>query len=280
MDRGFRRRFQIFNKPGFGIADRQYVAALRGARGFMAQLAEGFALDRTAMGSRLKLLGTTEYANETAVDQLRDWGKATGAAAEFLHVGKTTKIGSFIPGVEFEVLSPPLPTIYPNIAKQVADHDKEFWHLWQQRFPMALDAAASLAAAEAGGRASASGRRRRSGVDDAPGEIGPVRWLTEKVRRQQVASLLRVVTWLDDVMNNTSVVLLIKAGNRQLLFPGDAQLKIVAVDHGRLAEGRHQPQEPQEGGPVQGRGTTGAGTPRRRRPCTGSGRPPARRPDD
>ena len=213
------------NKPGFGIADRQYVAALRGARGFMAQLAEGFALDRTAMGSRLKLLGTTEYANETAVDQLRDWGKATGAAAEFLHVGKTTKIGTFIPGVEFEVLSPPLPTIYPNIAKQVADHDKEFWHLWQQRFPMALEAAASLAAAEAAGRSPASGRRRRSGVDDAPGDIGPVRWLTEKVRRQQVASLLRVVTWLDDVMNNTSVVLLIKAGNRRLLFPGDAQLE-------------------------------------------------------
>ena len=123
------------------------------------------------------------------------------------------------------MLSPPLPTIYPNIAKQVADHDKEFWHLWQQRFPMALEAAASLAAAEAAGRAPASGRRRRSGVDDAPGDIGPVRWLTEKVRRQQVASLLRVVTWLDDVMNNTSVVLLIKAGNRRLLFPGDAQLE-------------------------------------------------------
>ena len=52
-----------------------------------------------------------------------------------------------------------------------------------------------------------------------------MRWLAEKVRAQQVASLLRVVTWLDDVMNNTSVVLLIKAGRRRLLFCGDAQLE-------------------------------------------------------
>lgn len=36
---------------------------------------------------------------------------------------------------------------------------------------------------------------------------------------------MRIVTWLDDVMNNTSVVLLIRAGDRRLLFPGDAQLE-------------------------------------------------------
>ena len=207
------------NKPGFGIADRRYVEALRGARGFMAQLADGFRLDQTSMGRRLKVLASTEYANEVAVDRLRDWGNAAGAKAEFLHVGKTTKMSTFIPGVEFTVLSPPLPTTYPKIAKQVADHDKEFWHLWARRVPMALEGAASLEASDP----EALTRRREN--SDAPGDIGPVRWLTEKVRKQQVASLLRVVTWLDDVMNNTSVVLLIKAGNRRLLFTGDAQLE-------------------------------------------------------
>ena len=218
------------NKPGFGIADRRYVEALQGAQGFMGQLAGGFRLAGTTMGKRLKFLASTEFANEVAVDQLRDWGKAPGADFEYLHVAKASKIGSFIPEVEFEVLGPPLPTLYPKIAKQVSDHDKEFWHLWAQRVPMALEGAASLEAADPAAlaqlaAAAGAAPRRRSAAADAPGEIGPVRWLAEKVRAQQVASLLRVVTWLDDVMNNTSVVLLIKAGKRRLLFSGDAQLE-------------------------------------------------------
>jgi hypothetical protein len=220
------------NKPAFA-ADRRYLAALRGARSFMAQLAGGFDLDSTVVGSRLKVLAATEVANQAAVNQLRDWGKPPHGA-EYLHVGKPTSIGTLIPGATFQVLSPPLPTVYRGIARQVDDHDDEFWHLWQRRLPMALDGAAALEAAQPGaaaaratGTAAGGGgrRRRRSTVAEAPGEIGPVRWLTEKIRRQQVASLLRLVTWLDGVMNNTSVVLLIKAGNRRLLFPGDAQLE-------------------------------------------------------
>ena len=223
------------NKPAFA-ADRRYLAALRGARSFMAQLAGGFDLDSTVVGSRLKVLAATEVANQAAVDQLRDWGKPPHAA-EYLHVGKPTTIGTLIPGATFQVLSPPLPTVYREIARQVDDHDDEFWHLWQGRLPMALDGAAAIEAtgrdalakvvkaAGAGEEAGRRRRRRRSVPSEAPGEIGPVRWLTEKIRRQQVASLLRLVTWLDGVMNNTSVVLLIKAGNRRLLFPGDAQLE-------------------------------------------------------
>jgi L-ascorbate metabolism protein UlaG (beta-lactamase superfamily) len=234
------------NKPGFGIADRQYVEAIHGARGFMGQLAGGFRLDSTTMGKRLKFLASTEYANETAVDQLRDWGKPPNGDAKFLHVKKPLKIDALIPDVEFEVLGPPLPTLYPKIAKQVSDHDKEFWHLWAQRVPRALEGVANLEAndpallarlaAEATG-----GARRRSAAADTPGAIGPERWLAEKVRRQQVASLLRVVTWLDDVMNNTSVVLLITAGNRRLLFSGDAQLESwqwITVDSPNAATNR------------------------------------------
>jgi hypothetical protein len=218
------------NKPGFGIADRQYVEALQGARRFMGQVSDGFRLDQTRMGRRLKVLASTEYANEVAVDRLRDWGEAPGAKAEFLHVGKASKMSTFIPGVDFTVLGPPLPTSYPKIAKQVSDHDKEFWRLWAQRVPLALEGAASLEAADSEAfarlaREAGGSGPRRSETSDTPGDIGPVRWLTEKVRRQQVASLLRVVTWLDEVMNNTSVVLLIKAGNRRLLFSGDAQLE-------------------------------------------------------
>ena len=122
-------------------------------------------LSQTRMGRRLKVLASTEYANEVAVDRLRDWGKAPGAKAEFLHVGKTSKMSTFIPGVDFTVLGPPLPTTYPKIAEQVSDHDKEFWHLWAQRVPLALEGAASLEAADS--EAWRDSRARRVGAADA-----------------------------------------------------------------------------------------------------------------
>ena len=90
---------------------------------------------------------------------------------------------------------------------------------------MALAGAASALADPSAEGATRIGRARRVGRRraEAPGDVGPVQWLTDKIRHQQVTSLLRIVRWLDDVMNNTSVVLLIKAGDRRLLFPGDAQ---------------------------------------------------------
>jgi hypothetical protein len=45
------------------------------------------------------------------------------------------------------------------------------------------------------------------------------------MRDQHLHSLLRLTRALDDAMNNTSVVLLFKAGERRLLFPGDAQIE-------------------------------------------------------
>jgi hypothetical protein len=204
-------------KPALA-ADRRYLAGIGAARAFAAQLAEGFSLDGTVAGRRLLATAQTEVANKAAVDQLTAWGKA--ASAEYLHSGMTSAIGSFIPGVSFEIASPPLPSDYPDIARQIDDHPDEFWHLWRDRLPQALAGAST-----GSDRSTATGRRRRLTRDVAPGPIGPVGWLTDKIRHQQVPSLLRIVRWLDDVMNNTSIVLLIRAGDRRLLFPGDAQLE-------------------------------------------------------
>jgi hypothetical protein len=69
--------------------------------------------------------------------------------------------------------------------------------------------------------------------DDALAEIpqnegvdpGPVSWLVTRLQRQQLASLLRIVRTVDDALNNPSVILLIDAGEKRLLFPGDAQIE-------------------------------------------------------
>lgn len=199
-------------------ANRRYLTAIRAARAVAAEVAAGFSLDATEAGRQLKGAADTEVANQAAVDQLTAWGEAS--TREFLHHGLPSSLGARIPGVDFRLLGPPLPTDFPEIARQIDDNSEEFWHLWQARLRLAL--------AGVGEADPAAGRgKRRAGAGsmrpEAPGKIGPVRWLTERVRKQQVMSVLRIVRWLDDVMNNTSVVLLITAGNRRMLFPGDAQ---------------------------------------------------------
>jgi hypothetical protein len=199
-------------------ANRRFLAGIRTARAFAAEVAGGFSLDATDAGRRLKGAADTAVANQAAVDQLTTWGEAS--TREYLHHGVPTSLGNLIPGVDFQLLSPPLPTDFPDIAKQIDDNSEEFWHLWTGRLRLALAGVAEVDPAADGGRARAGAR---AAGPEAPGEIGPVRWLTERVRRQQVTSVLRIVRWLDDVMNNTSVVLLITAGDRRMLFPGDAQ---------------------------------------------------------
>ena len=206
-------------------ANRRFLAGIRAARAFAAEVADGFSLDATEAGRRLKGAADTEVANQAAVDQLTAWGDAS--TREFLHHGLPTSLGTRIPGVGFRLLGPPLPTDFPEIAKQIDDNSEEFWHLWTSRLRLTLagvagaEAAADRGSARPGAGAGRPGARSKS--SEAPGEIGPVRWLTERVRQQQVSSVLRIVRWLDDVMNNTSVVLLITAGDRRMLFPGDAQ---------------------------------------------------------
>jgi hypothetical protein len=45
----------------------------------------------------------------------------------------------------------------------------------------------------------------------------------EQMQGQQVGSVERIVRIMDGVLNNTSVIVLVQAGDRRLLFPGDAE---------------------------------------------------------
>ena len=51
------------------------------------------------------------------------------------------------------------------------------------------------------------------------------RWVAERVDTASGEMMLGLVRALDAQMNNTSVILLFKAGSKSLLFPGDAQLE-------------------------------------------------------
>ena len=51
------------------------------------------------------------------------------------------------------------------------------------------------------------------------------RWVADRVDQSNGDMMLGIVRALDNQMNNTSVILLFKAGSKKLLFPGDAQLE-------------------------------------------------------
>ena len=63
----------------------------------------------------------------------------------------------------------------------------------------------------------------RAGREKRPVPPGPVRWLVDRLGAQHTASAMRLVHEFDKALNNTSVILLIEAGTKRLLFGGDAQ---------------------------------------------------------
>jgi hypothetical protein len=237
--------------PGHSLtaADRRFAAALNGASALAERIAESrFALDRTLVGRSLRRFAFGEIKNKAAVTRLNSW--SAGPKGAYLSFG-SNRLASVLPGVEIEVLGPPTVKQYPAIASE-ANSDPDYWLTLRRQLPAALEIVADGAApddaevaagaletdldvAAVPGLATAPGagtpRSARPAEEGhasdgpAPGEIGPVRWLTEKVRKQQVASLLRIVRSLDDWLNNTSLILLIRAGDRRLLFPGDAQVE-------------------------------------------------------
>ncbi len=58
----------------------------------------------------------------------------------------------------------------------------------------------------------------------SPEQVPPhARWLVERLHSLRGRELLEIVRILDDVLNNTSAILLFKVGAKRFLFPGDAQ---------------------------------------------------------
>lgn len=195
-----------------GERSRAFARALGQGQAFAARLNASVEQDRRGLAGSVRTLAFDQLSNADAVDQLNDWAGA-GAGA-YVHFGSSSGIEAVVPGIKVSVLGPPTLEQYPEIARQRSE-DPEFWMFFQRALEDTPFAALLDHPVDELGR-------------DAPGpqgELGPVRWLTERLGRQQLASYLQIVRILDDVLNNTSVILLIEAGDKRLLFPGDAQIE-------------------------------------------------------
>ena len=203
-------------------SSRRYAASLGEAQNFAEQVVKAVATEeRFARGlaDDVVELAREQLPNREAIERLNGWAKK--GAGEYLHAGMTTAIEQLVPGVKVRVLGPPTVEQAPGVVRQRANHP-EYW--LTQRAMLAGDAVPLAAlreltavARDTGMSAEAAGR--------ASAPAGLVRWLVERMERQHLASLYRIVHTLDDALNNTSVILLIEAGDKRLLFPGDAQIE-------------------------------------------------------
>ena len=169
---------------------------------------------RSEAGRQLAFLGEDNLKNASAVRNLMELGKR--GQAFYVNAGMT--LNRLLPGVKILVLGPPTLQQSEAIRRERAKDPGEFWQFRSFWATHRMAAANVLRAAP------------RTLLPDArplrPNAWPPnARWFIEQARRVQTDQMLELIRDLDTVMNNTSVILLFEAGNRKLLFPGDAQIE-------------------------------------------------------
>jgi hypothetical protein len=185
-----------------GLAARLAVGQDLAAR--VEQLTRGASSNSTRR--RLAELALDQVPNRAAIAWLDDLAERTDGG--YLSAGQPSGIEDHIPGIRVRVLGPPTIDQLPAILEQRAEDPDEFWLAQLSAIdaltPDQLDARTPVAA-------------------NVP--PGPVAWIVDRLARQQVGSLERIVRTVDDALNNTSLILLLDVGDKRLLLPGDAQIE-------------------------------------------------------
>jgi hypothetical protein len=163
--------------------------------------------DSDSIQGRLAQLALDQVPNPEAIAFLDELADA--ADGEYLCAGEASSIAAHIPGIAVHVLGPPTIEQHAAITKARANDPDEFW-LTQLGEVKRIDPS-SLDTSE-----------RRPPV---PVEPGPIAWIVEKLARQQLGVLTRIVRTVDDALNNTSLILVVDTGDKRLLLPGDAQIE-------------------------------------------------------
>jgi ribonuclease BN (tRNA processing enzyme) len=201
----------------FGKGAKKRVAALSAIHEIAAEVVEAAQRGRFPKGmrDRLSFIGEDNVKNLDAVKNLMDMGQK---APVYVFSGSSSGLNRLLPGVKVHVLGPPTVKQSDKI-KSYAKKSDQYWG-FQARAMRAVGPA---------GRARAKGKGDvlfpRHVVSRGPNFPVETRWFIYHSRAAQAEQLLSIVTMLDKVMNNTSVVLVFEVGKKKLLFPGDAQLE-------------------------------------------------------
>lgn len=169
------------------------------------QLRERKGVTRTVR-EQIEALGMNNIKNREAVENIQE----LSGDHRYVAFGDAVDVSAILPGVTVDVLGPPTIDQSSAVARMAKVDPVEFWHL-------------------AAGAASAQPRPEVAqlfpGVEPMTKPPQEARWVIPKIDSMRSEELLSLVRIMDDVLNNTSLILLITIGEARLLFPGDAQLE-------------------------------------------------------
>ncbi len=212
---------------GLGRGSREFLGLLEAVADSNARVVEQFDLDRTRLATRAKALAELGVSNVQALAMLDEWVPADRTA--WVRYGDRPDVADRLPGVTIEVLGPPTLEQVPGL-RSYASSSSEYW--------------LGMAAADRLGpeleRASREQSLDARGLVAPPDGLGAAAWLVDKMQEASPRQVLEIVEGFEDVLNNTSVVLLVTVGRRRILLAGDAQVEgwSYALDLARGENGR------------------------------------------
>lgn len=168
-----------------------------------------FEFDSKRAGERAAELASLGFTNTEAIAALEGW--AGDARAKYVRAGDEVAVKSLLPGVSIQVLGPPTLEQVRRLTSY-AKTSEEYWLALAEG-----DQWPDLQTREA------SAERRALKVLAPPHGLGAAEWLVRAFRENELGQGLELFEAFDDVLNNTSVILLVTVGDRTLLLPGDAQ---------------------------------------------------------
>jgi hypothetical protein len=187
--RNFIARLDNAGKLAFEIANAPSSTKKRPTRGAAADL--------NFMAS------VNSLPNQSAITNLESMAKAGTEPARYVYYGAESGLEKVLPNVKVSVLGPPTLDQSKTISSQMTK-SSEFWMLAR----LASDNFSTTVA-----------------KPDDKGLPPYARWLKQHIDALNLREMLEIVRQLDDVLNNTSVILLFEVGKAKLLFSGDAQIE-------------------------------------------------------
>jgi len=184
---------------------------MHGVAGAVTRFADREELAGKQTREQLRFLGSDNLRNESAVRNLMRMGR--NGKACYVNAGMKLNI---LPGVKCTVLGPPTLQQSDEIRSQRSRDPGEFWqfrNFWASQ-SLALGASPETCAGPSAPKAAGAAQPPPS-----------VRWFINQSRQVRADQMLGLVRDLDDVMNNTSVILLLEVGKQKILLPGDAQIE-------------------------------------------------------
>lgn len=160
-----------------------------------------------------------QIKNRAAVNNLRDMGEN-----HYVNFGyDQVNWEDILPGVKVHILGPPSLDQSGEITSATKTSD-EFWSLqaMSANFWGIQAATSKLIKSHIDGGSPLFGKDKVLDEDFLPPNM---RWFVRQLRGLRANQLLEIVRFVDNALNNTSVIMLFEVGNQKMLFPGDAQIE-------------------------------------------------------